>query len=49
MLASCDSRHSTVQPEAGVWSNSRTKTEKGKKRRALKVKHRKYTVHTVPP
>lgn len=49
MLASCDSRHSTVQPEAGVWSNSRTKTEKGKERRALKVRHRKYAVHTVPP
>lgn len=44
-LASQDGHHSTVQMEARLWSSSRTKTEKGKKRRS--PEHRKYTAHTV--
>lgn len=33
--------------DVGVWSSSRTETEKGKERRSLKVRHREYTAHTV--
>lgn len=42
-LASQDGHHSTVQTEARLWSSSRTKTEKGKKRRSRSTES---TLHT---
>lgn len=47
MLVSQDSHHLTAQTQMRVWSGSRTKAEKGKERRSLKVKRSKDTAHTV--